>query len=39
MSDTNFTLEEIYKKTDFSQKKTKIICTMGPACWDSETLE
>jgi pyruvate kinase len=24
--------------TDLTRRQTKIICTLGPACWDIETL-
>ena len=27
------------KELDLSARKTKIVCTIGPACWDNETLE
>jgi pyruvate kinase len=30
--------QSIFEKLDLSQRKTKIICTLGPACWDTETL-
>lgn len=33
-----FTLDHILKDGNYKQKKTKIICTMGPACWNVETL-
>ncbi|KAL7580324.1 hypothetical protein ACA910_004359 [Epithemia clementina (nom. ined.)] len=35
----NITLEQIMAKTDASTRKTKIVCTMGPACWQVEQLE
>lgn len=35
----NITLERIFHKSDVSSRQTKIICTMGPACWDVSTLE
>uniref|UniRef100_A0A7S3DPK5 Pyruvate kinase n=1 Tax=Entomoneis paludosa TaxID=265537 RepID=A0A7S3DPK5_9STRA len=35
----NITLEQIMAKTDTSIRQTKIICTLGPACWDVEQLE
>jgi pyruvate kinase len=38
MGDKKFSLEAIYNKIDSISKKTKVICTMGPACWDVETL-
>eukprot|EP00980_Cylindrotheca_fusiformis_P004156 scaffold909_cov135-Cylindrotheca_fusiformis.AAC.13 len=36
---SNITLEKIMAKTDTSRRQTKIICTLGPACWDVPTLE
>lgn len=35
----NITLEKILAKTDTSKRQTKIICTMGPSCWDVPCLE
>jgi len=35
----NITLEKILQKTDTSSRQTKIICTLGPACWEVEQLE
>lgn len=35
----NITLDTILKPTDTSLRQTKIICTLGPACWDVPTLE
>jgi pyruvate kinase len=35
----NITLDSILKPTDTSLRQTKIICTLGPACWDVPTLE
>lgn len=32
-------LETIRKSTDTVQRRTKIICTLGPACWDAPQLE
>jgi pyruvate kinase len=39
MSD-KFDLEHILGESDYSntKRKTKIICTMGPACWSVENL-
>ncbi|KAL3782751.1 hypothetical protein ACHAWO_003741 [Cyclotella atomus] len=36
---SNITLQRIKEASDVSTRKTKIICTMGPACWDVPTLE
>lgn len=35
----NITLETILRKTDVSKRQTKIVCTLGPACWSPEGLE
>lgn len=35
----NITLERIIAKTDASKRQTKIVCTLGPACWAVEQLE
>nr|AAU81892.1 pyruvate kinase [Phaeodactylum tricornutum] len=35
----NITLDTIMKKTDVSTRQTKIVCTLGPACWEVEQLE
>ena len=35
----NITLDQILAKTDTSTRQTKIICTLGPACWEVEQLE
>ena len=32
------TLESIHSKIDVKQRRTKIICTIGPACWSEEGL-
>ncbi|KAL3939311.1 MAG: hypothetical protein SGARI_001419 [Bacillariaceae sp.] len=34
----NISLEKILAPTDVTHRQTKIICTLGPACWDIETL-
>eukprot|EP00548_Thalassiothrix_antarctica_P008901 CAMPEP_0194133344 /NCGR_PEP_ID=MMETSP0152-20130528/3553_1 /TAXON_ID=1049557 /ORGANISM="Thalassiothrix antarctica, Strain L6-D1" /LENGTH=512 /DNA_ID=CAMNT_0038828645 /DNA_START=113 /DNA_END=1651 /DNA_ORIENTATION=+ len=31
---SNITLEKITAPTDVSKRQTKIVCTLGPACWD-----
>ena len=36
---SNITLERITSESDVSQRKTKIVCTLGPACWSVPTLE
>jgi Pyruvate kinase, barrel domain len=36
---SNITLETITKSTDPHSRQTKIICTLGPACWDVPMLE
>ena len=30
------TLDTINKKTETKYRRTKIICTLGPACWSEE---
>ena len=30
--------QNIFESIDLSQRKTKIICTLGPACWDTDML-
>jgi pyruvate kinase len=35
----NITLDMVMHKTDPSLRQTKIICTLGPACWDVPQLE
>jgi len=36
---SNITLDTIVSKTDVSSRRTKIVCTLGPACWDVPQLE
>jgi len=36
---SNITLEKITNSTDISNRHTKIICTLGPACWEVPQLE
>ena len=31
---SNITLAKIIAPTDLSNRQTKIVCTLGPACWD-----
>jgi Pyruvate kinase, barrel domain len=35
----NITLETILRPTDVSLRQTKIVCTLGPACWEVPMLE
>lgn len=34
----NIDLDKILAPIDISQRQTKIVCTLGPSCWDIETL-
>ena len=36
---SNINLEKITSKTDVSTRHTKIVCTLGPACWEVPQLE
>jgi len=36
---SNITLAKVTAPTDVSQRRTKIVCTLGPACWDVPQLE
>eukprot|EP00565_Helicotheca_tamesis_P006334 CAMPEP_0185728598 /NCGR_PEP_ID=MMETSP1171-20130828/3948_1 /TAXON_ID=374046 /ORGANISM="Helicotheca tamensis, Strain CCMP826" /LENGTH=510 /DNA_ID=CAMNT_0028397323 /DNA_START=68 /DNA_END=1600 /DNA_ORIENTATION=- len=36
---SNITLEKITAETDVSNRHTKIVCTLGPACWEVEQIE
>ena len=35
----NITLDTILRPTDVSTRQTKIVCTLGPACWEVAQLE
>jgi hypothetical protein len=35
----NINLDSVLRKTDVSTRQTKIICTLGPACWEVDQLE
>lgn len=35
----NITLSTILDKTDASTRQSKIVCTLGPACWKVDQLE
>jgi hypothetical protein len=32
----NITLETVMRETDTNARRTKIVCTMGPACWSEQ---
>ena len=34
----DFGLDQILSQTDYSKRKTKIVCTIGPSCWEIDTL-
>ena len=34
----NLELHQIFDQLPYENRKTKIICTLGPACWDTEML-
>lgn len=36
---SNITLDTILRKTDPSTRQSKIVCTLGPACWEVPQLE
>jgi len=31
-------IDQVFKTFDASERKTKVICTLGPACWSEEGL-
>eukprot|EP00586_Coscinodiscus_wailesii_P014268 CAMPEP_0172511772 /NCGR_PEP_ID=MMETSP1066-20121228/238856_1 /TAXON_ID=671091 /ORGANISM="Coscinodiscus wailesii, Strain CCMP2513" /LENGTH=543 /DNA_ID=CAMNT_0013291295 /DNA_START=185 /DNA_END=1816 /DNA_ORIENTATION=+ len=35
----DITLESLTTPTDISKRHTKVVCTLGPKCWDEETIE
>jgi len=35
---SHYSLEHILSHTDHTKRKTKIVCTIGPSCWDVDTL-
>jgi pyruvate kinase len=37
-SDTLVRFQQIFETSDPQSRKTKIICTLGPSCWDVEML-
>ena len=36
---SNITLEKVVTPNDINSRKTKIVCTIGPACWEIDQLE
>lgn len=36
---SNITLDSVTSATDVTKRRTKIICTLGPACWEVDQLE
>lgn len=36
---SNITLAKITKETEIDNRQTKIVCTLGPACWEVSQLE
>ena len=30
--------QNIFEQIDLNQRKTKVVCTLGPACWDVDML-
>ena len=39
LSGGNITVDTIKKPTEVILRRTKVICTLGPACWEVEQLE
>jgi pyruvate kinase len=38
IADSKIRYQQIFESLDPSSRKTKIICTMGPSCWDTDML-
>ena len=36
---SNITLDTILRPTDTKLRQSKIVCTLGPACWEVDQLE
>ena len=39
LAGANITVETVKKPTRVGQRRTKIVCTLGPACWEVAQLE
>jgi pyruvate kinase len=37
-ADSKIRYQQIFESLDPSQRKTKVVCTLGPACWDVDML-
>lgn len=38
IGETRVRYQQIFESIDTSQRKSKIVCTIGPACWDIDML-
>jgi len=36
--DITISMSQIFEALDVTKRKSKVICTLGPACWDTEML-
>ena len=36
--DAKIRYQQIFESIQIDTRKTKIVCTMGPACWDTDML-
>ena len=36
--DSKVKFEQIFETIDMKERKTKVICTMGPSCWDVDMI-
>lgn len=37
-ADSKIRYQQIFETIDVNERKTKIVCTLGPSCWDIENL-
>jgi pyruvate kinase len=37
-ADSKIRYQQIFESLDPTQRKTKVVCTLGPACWDVDML-